>query len=148
MQEGAGPSAADEAPFDILIVNARVVDGAGNPWFRADVGVRGDRIAAVGRLSGREAARTIDAGDRVVTPGFVDMMGQASLVLITDPPSAESKLRQGITSPARAARPLPRAPKPSRVRPSSTATRCAGGGTRSISRSSRASAFPSTWCTT
>ena len=98
MQEGAGPSAADEAPFDILIVNARVVDGAGNPWFRADVGVRGDRIAAVGRLSGHEAARTIDAGDRVVTPGFVDMMGQASLVLITDPPSAESKLRQGITT--------------------------------------------------
>ena len=91
-------SVEGDAPFDILIVNARVVDGAGNPWFRADVGVRGDRIAAVGRLSGHEAARTIDAGDRVVTPGFVDMMGQASLVLITDPPSAESKLRQGITT--------------------------------------------------
>ena len=97
MQAGDGPTAAD-APFDVLITNARVVDGAGNPWFRADVGVRGYRIAAVGRLSGRAAARTIDAADRVVTPGFVDMMGQGSLVLITDPPSAESKLRQGITT--------------------------------------------------
>ena len=49
----ADPPSQGDAPFDILIVNARVVDGAGNPWFRADVGVRGDRIAAVGRLSGR-----------------------------------------------------------------------------------------------
>ncbi len=97
----AGPPSgqpADAAPFDVLLTNARVVDGAGNPWFRADVGVRGDRIAAVGNLTGREASRTIDAADRVVAPGFVDMMGQASLVLITDPPSAESKLRQGITT--------------------------------------------------
>ncbi|MCY3678545.1 MAG: D-aminoacylase [Gemmatimonadetes bacterium] len=93
----SGQPAAD-APFDVLLTDARVVDGAGNPWFRADIGVRGDRIAAVGNLSGRAASRTIDAADRVVAPGFVDMMGQGSLVLITDPPSAESKLRQGITT--------------------------------------------------
>jgi N-acyl-D-aspartate/D-glutamate deacylase len=84
--------------FDILIRDARIVDGAGNPWFRGDVGIRGDRIAAVGHLGDRQAARTIDAGGRVVSPGFIDMMGQSSLVLITDPPSAESKLRQGITT--------------------------------------------------
>ena len=95
--QGASPPTPD-APFDVLLTNARVVDGAGNPWFRADVGVRGDRIAAVGRLAGHEAHRTIDAAGRVVAPGFVDMMGQASLVLITDPASAESKLRQGITT--------------------------------------------------
>ena len=95
--DAASPPTAD-APFDVLLINARVVDGAGNPWFRADVGVRGDRIAAVGRLAGREAHRTIDVAGRVVSPGFVDMMGQASLVLITDPASAESKLRQGITT--------------------------------------------------
>ena len=97
----AGPPSgqpADDAPFDVLLTEARVVDGAGNPWFRADIGLRGDRIAAVGNLSGRAASRTIAAADRVVAPGFVDMMGQASLVLITDPPSAESKLRQGITT--------------------------------------------------
>ncbi len=98
--EAAPPSGppADDASFDVLLTDARVVDGAGNPWFRADIGLRGDRIAAVGNLSGRTASRTIAAADRVVAPGFVDMMGQASLVLITDPPSAESKLRQGITT--------------------------------------------------
>ena len=97
--EAAPPSGQrTAAAFDVLITNARVVDGAGNPWFRADIGLRDDRIAAVGNLSGRAASRTIDAADRVVAPGFVDMMGQASLVLITDPPSAESKLRQGITT--------------------------------------------------
>jgi len=84
--------------FDILIVHARIVDGAGNPWFRGDVGITGDRITAVGHLEGHRAARTIDAADRVVAPGFVDMMGQSSLVLVTDPASAESKLRQGITT--------------------------------------------------
>ncbi len=88
----------DTGPFDILITDARVIDGTGGPPVDADVGLRGDRITAVGDLSGAEAARTIDAAGRVTTPGFVDMMGQASLVLITDPPSAESKLRQGITT--------------------------------------------------
>jgi len=89
---------ADSYPFDILITDARVIDGTGGPSSDADVGVRGDRIMAVGDLSDRGATRTIDAAGRVVAPGFVDMMGQASLVLITDPPSAESKLRQGITT--------------------------------------------------
>jgi len=88
----------DAAPFDILVTGARVVDGTGGPSVDADVGVRGDRISAVGDLSGSQAARTIAAAGRVVAPGFVDMMGQVSLVLITDPPSAESKLRQGITT--------------------------------------------------
>jgi N-acyl-D-aspartate/D-glutamate deacylase len=91
-------TAGDEGPFDVLVVGARVVDGAGNPWFRADVGIRGDRIAAVGALRGHAARRTIDAADRVLSPGFIDMMGQSTLVLVTDPPSAESKLRQGITT--------------------------------------------------
>ena len=89
---------ADPYPFDVLITGARVIDGTGGPSIDADVGVRGDRIMAVGDLSARDATRTIDAAGRVVAPGFVDMMGQASLVLITDPPSAESKLRQGITT--------------------------------------------------
>ena len=85
-------------PFDILILDARIVDGGGNPWFRGDVGIRGDRIVAVGHLVGRETHRTIDAADRVLSPGFIDMMGQSSQVLVTNPPSAESKLRQGITT--------------------------------------------------
>ena len=92
------PPPPDPGPFDVLITDARVVDGTGGPPIDADIGLRGDRIAAVGDLSGSEATRTIDAAGRIVAPGFVDMMGQASLVLITDPPSAESKLRQGITT--------------------------------------------------
>lgn len=92
------PRPRSQPAYDLLITNARVVDGAGNPWFRADVAIQGERIAAVGHLAGANAARTIDARDRVLTPGFIDMMGQSSLVLVTDPPSAESKLRQGITT--------------------------------------------------
>ena len=96
--EGGTSSSDREMPFDVLISGARVIDGTGNPWFRADVGIRGDLIAEVGSLGGRDAVRTIEARDRIVSPGFIDMMGQSSLVLITDPPSAESKLRQGITT--------------------------------------------------
>lgn len=96
---GGGPSPpGPDVPFDILIRNARIVDGAGNPWVRGDVGIRDDRIVAVGHLGQREGLRTIDAGGRVLAPGFIDLMGQSSLVLVTDPASAGSKLRQGITT--------------------------------------------------
>ena len=87
-----------EEVFDILIQHARIVDGMGNPWVRGDVGILGDKIVAVGQLSDARARRIIDAEDRVLTPGFIDLMGQSSLVLITDPATAESKLRQGITT--------------------------------------------------
>src|SRR5882724_11307525 len=85
-------------PFDVLITGGRIVDGAGNPWFGADVGIRDGVIAEIGSLAGRSAGRTIDARGSVVTPGFIDMMGGSSLPLLLDPVSAESKLRQGITT--------------------------------------------------
>jgi N-acyl-D-amino-acid deacylase len=94
----SGTGGAYAVPLDLVILNARVVDGSGNPWFRADVGVRGDRIVAVGSLGGRSAGRTIDAGDRVLAPGFIDMMGTNSLPFLTDPAAAEGRLRQGITT--------------------------------------------------
>jgi N-acyl-D-amino-acid deacylase len=93
---GCGPAA--DASFDVLIENAKIVDGTGNPWFRADIGIRDGRVAEVGPLGGRAAARTIDAQDRVVSPGFIDMMGQSTLVLVQDRVTAESRLRQGITT--------------------------------------------------
>ena len=114
MASGGSESGSDrEVPFDVLITGARVIDGTGNPWFRADVGIRGDVIAEVGSLSEREAIRTIEARDRIVSPGFIDMMGQSSLVLITDPPSAESKLRQESqhTSPVKEGLPHPGMPR-------------------------------------
>ncbi len=55
---GGGQQTTASGPFDILIQNARIVDGAGNPWYRGDVGIVGDRIAAVGRLAGAEASRS------------------------------------------------------------------------------------------
>ncbi len=65
--------AAPAADYDTLIRNARVIDGSGNAWFRADVAVKDGRIAAVGRLPNATAARTIDAHERVVSPGFIDV---------------------------------------------------------------------------
>lgn len=86
-----------EEPFDILIVGGRVVDGTGNPWTVADLGIRGDRIVARGRLAGAPARRVIDASGLVVAPGFIDMLGQSEFTLLVDP-RAESKVRQGITT--------------------------------------------------
>ena len=81
--------------LDLLIEGGRVIDGAGNPWFRADVGVRGDRIVAVGRVE-EPAARTIDATGLVVCPGFIDMHTHSDLQLLANPPH-EAKVHQGVT---------------------------------------------------
>jgi N-acyl-D-amino-acid deacylase len=83
--------------FDVLITNGRVIDGTGTPWFRADVGVRGGRIAAVGKLGGASSRVTIDAGDRVVCPGFVDAHVHGDLALFMDP-DHEPAVRQGVTT--------------------------------------------------
>ena len=94
----AGSSLAQEPPFELLITGGQIVDGSGNAWYRADLGIRGGRIAAIGALRGRPTKRTIDARNHVVAPGFVDMMGNSSEPLLLDRSSAESKLRQGITT--------------------------------------------------
>src|SRR5689334_19927075 len=65
------PAAA--ADYDIVIRNARVIDGSGNAWFRADVAVKDGRIAALGRIANATGARTIDAQERIVAPGFIDV---------------------------------------------------------------------------
>ena len=66
----AQPVEAD-GPFDVLIRRGRVLDGSGNPFFYADVGIRGDEIVAVGDLDGAPARRTIEADGKYVTPGFI-----------------------------------------------------------------------------
>ncbi len=83
--------------FDVLITNGRIIDGSGLPWFRADVGVRGDRIAAVGRLDGARAALRLDAAGQVVAPGFIDAHVHGDLMLLADP-YHEPAIRQGVTT--------------------------------------------------
>jgi N-acyl-D-amino-acid deacylase len=83
--------------YDLLIRGGRIVDGTGSPWFLGDVAVRGDRIAAVGRLAGAVARDTIDATGLVVTPGFIDMLGHSEYRLLLHP-GADSKVHQGITT--------------------------------------------------
>jgi dihydroorotase/N-acyl-D-amino-acid deacylase len=83
--------------FDVLITGGRVVDGTGAPWFRADLGIVGDRIVAIGQLADREAKIRIDASNLVVAPGFIDMLGQSEFNVLVDPRAA-SKITQGITT--------------------------------------------------
>ena len=61
------------ADYDLLVRNARVIDGTGNPWFRADVAVKGGRIAGIGKFPSASADRVIDAAGRVLAPGFIDV---------------------------------------------------------------------------
>jgi len=92
------PRTAQPAPrFDVLILNGHVIDGTGSPWYAADVGIRNGRIAAIGHLAGSTAAKTIDARDKIVAPGFIDMLGQSELTLLVDP-HVPSKIFQGITT--------------------------------------------------
>ena len=84
--------------YDILIRNGHVVDGAGNPWIYADIGITGDRISALGRIPANATAkRLIDAKGLVVAPGFIDMLEQSEWNLLIDK-QALSKLTQGITT--------------------------------------------------
>jgi N-acyl-D-amino-acid deacylase len=85
------------AIFDLILSGGRVVDGTGAPWFRADVGIRGDSIAAVGDLSRAKATKRIELHDAMVSPGFIDLLGQSELQALVDP-REESKVRQGITT--------------------------------------------------
>jgi dihydroorotase/N-acyl-D-amino-acid deacylase len=83
--------------FDVLITGGRIVDGTGAPWFVGDVGITGDRIAAVGMLKTATAATRIDATGLVVSPGFIDMLGQSEFNVLVDNRAA-SKITQGVTT--------------------------------------------------
>jgi N-acyl-D-amino-acid deacylase len=85
------------ATFDVLIEGGRIVDGSGSPAFESDIGIRGDRIAAVGPLSDAAAALKIDARGCVITPGFIDVHVHSETDLLRHPVH-EASLRQGVTT--------------------------------------------------
>jgi N-acyl-D-amino-acid deacylase len=83
--------------YDSILCNGQVVDGSGNPWFRADVGIKSGQIAAVGDLSAAEGRQRIDVAGRVVCPGFIDIHNHSDLSLLARP-EADSHVRQGVTT--------------------------------------------------
>jgi len=84
-------------PFDILIVNGRVIDGSGLPWITTNIGITGDRITAIGKLPNAQAKTILDAAGKIVCPGFVDTHVHGDLPLMVDP-FHEPSVRQGITT--------------------------------------------------
>ena len=83
--------------YDLLIRNGLVIDGSGRPAYNADVAIKGDRIAAIGKLRNVHGVREIDATGMVVAPGFIDMLGQSETYLLIDP-RAMSKIMMGVTT--------------------------------------------------
>jgi dihydroorotase/N-acyl-D-amino-acid deacylase len=95
-----------QAPYDLVIRNARVIDGTGSPWYRADIGIRGDEIAAIARRIDAASTRSIDAAGQVVAPGFIDIHVHAfggagvppATLPIVEVPTADNYVRQGVTT--------------------------------------------------
>jgi N-acyl-D-amino-acid deacylase len=89
--------ASAAADFDVLIRNGRIIDGSGNPWYRADVGIKAGRIAAIGNLANKTAGKTIDAANRAVTPGFIDVHTHVEGAVELNPMGA-NYLLDGVTT--------------------------------------------------
>ncbi|HVQ36712.1 MAG TPA: hypothetical protein VMS31_04230, partial [Pyrinomonadaceae bacterium] len=90
-------SLAAAPQFDLLIKNGRIIDGSGRRGYIADLAVTGDRIMRIGKLKNAKAARVIDAAGMVVSPGFIDMLGQSESYILIDP-RAMSKVMMGVTT--------------------------------------------------
>jgi len=83
--------------YDLVIVNARIIDGTGNPWFRGSIAVKDGRIVKIGRIDSAIAAKqTIDANNQILAPGFIDV--HAHVENIFENPAAENFVRMGVTS--------------------------------------------------
>ena len=95
-QPVAGQAEPTACPWDVVIRNGRVLDGAGNPWILADVAIRDGRFARIGHVTGC-AGREIDATGLYVSPGWIDMMDQSGGILPRNP-LAENKVRMGVTT--------------------------------------------------
>jgi dihydroorotase/N-acyl-D-amino-acid deacylase len=92
-----GATHAQQRSYDFVISGARIVDGTGAPWFVGDIGIAGDRIAAIGDLRDAKAATRIEGAGLVVSPGFIDVQGQSEFNVLVDNRAA-SKITQGVTT--------------------------------------------------
>jgi N-acyl-D-amino-acid deacylase len=93
----AGGVRGKNSMLDVLIKNGKIIDGAGNPWFGADLGIQGDKIVRVCHAIKAEAEKVIDAGGLTVSPGFIDSHTHSD-VRVFKHPEEDSKLMQGITT--------------------------------------------------
>lgn len=93
----AGQAARQAPPYSVIIAGGTVYDGTGGPGRRADVGIRDDRIAAVGDLAGASAVQRIDASGHAVAPGFINMLSWSTESLLVDGRS-QGEIRQGVTT--------------------------------------------------
>lgn len=90
------PVLGQQATYDLVIGNARIIDGSGNPWFRGSIAIKDGRIAKVGRFEKGDAKQYIDAKNQIVAPGFIDV--HAHTEDIYSNPKAENFIRMGVTS--------------------------------------------------
>jgi len=91
------PAPAAPEPYDLVIRGGRIVDGTGDPWFRADIAIRGDTIVRIAPAIREPARRVIDAGGRVVAPGFIDIHSHGRDGIFAEP-TARNYLREGVTT--------------------------------------------------
>lgn len=93
----AAAMSAMAQPYDLVLRNARIVDGTGSPWYRGDIAIRGDIIARIALVISEPAARVIDVKGAVVAPGFIDLHTHA-IRGIFQVPTADNYIRQGVTT--------------------------------------------------
>lgn len=86
----------DNTGFDLVIINARIIDGTGNPWFRGSIAIKDGRIAKVGRIDQAPTKHVIDAKNQIVAPGFIDVHTHTEDIYGN--PTAENFVRMGVTS--------------------------------------------------
>src|SRR6516225_2699471 len=90
-------SATGQPNYDLLIRDGRIIDGAGGPWYRGDVGIRGETIVAMGDLHNASPTVTIDAKGLIIAPGFIDIHTHSRRGIFAVP-TAENYVRQGVTT--------------------------------------------------
>ena len=85
-----------QALYDVVIHDGMIVDGTGNPWYRADIGITGGRIQKIGTIPPSAGRKAINASGRAVSPGFIDLHTHSDIPVLVDG-TAQSAVRQGVT---------------------------------------------------